>query len=205
MAKFIGLGLKVEDLSSSTNKGMSIPTEMISTFFLPSSRWAEYGEWLKKLDSETLFDYFGLITQNVVIDHQIKKMSQEKEQHHVLIAAKNGQWIGATHIATNFPDVEFGLIVLKESRQQGIASLMLDECLNFARNRRFKFLYMHCIQKNIAIQQLCNKYDLIPRNIMGDAEVKLELAPPNFQSYLKELSLKQIKFFQIPQLKTKLN
>jgi GNAT superfamily N-acetyltransferase len=169
---------------------------MISTFFLPSSRWVEYGTWLKKLDSETLFDYFGLITQDAVIDHQIKKMSLKKEQHHVLIAVKNGQWLGATHIATNFPDVEFGLIVLKEKRQQGIASLMLDECLNFARNRRFKFLYMHCIQKNVAIQQLCNKYNLIPRNLLGDSEVKFKLDSPNFQSYLKELSFRQWKVFQ---------
>lgn len=196
MVKFIGPGLRVEDLSSSTIKRMSIPTKMISTFFLPSSRWTEYGLWLKKLDSETLFDYFGLITQDEVIDLQIKKMSQAKEHHHVLIAVKNGQWLGATHIATNFEEVEFGLIVLKENRQQGIASLMLDESLNWARNRHFKFLYMHCIKKNLAIQQLCNKYDLIPRNVMGDSEVKFKLDPPNFQSYLKELTFRQWKIFQ---------
>jgi hypothetical protein len=175
---------------------MSLPTEMISTFFLPSSRWAEYGAWLKKLDPETLFEYFGLITKDAAIDAQIEKMSQAKEQHHVLIAVKNGQWLGTTHIATNFPDLEFGLIVIKENRQQRIASLMLDECLNFARNRRFKFLYMHCIQKNVAIQQLCNKYNLIPRNVMGDSEVKFKLDPPNFHSYLRELRFRQWRIFQ---------
>jgi hypothetical protein len=196
MAKFIGPGLRVEDLSSSTAKPISPPAKVISTFFLPSSRWVEYGAWLKKLDSETLFDYFGLITQDAVIDVQINKMIQANEQHHVLIAVKNGQWVGTTHIATNFPDVEFGLIVIKENRQQGMASLMLDECLNFARNRRFKFLYMHCIQKNVAIQQLCNKYNLIPRNVMGDSEVKFKLDPPNFQSYLKELRFRQWRIFQ---------
>jgi len=196
LARFIGPGLRVEDPSLSTAKLMSLHTEMISTFFLPSSRWVEYGAWLKKLDSETLFDYFGLITQDAVIDAQIEKMSQANEQHHVLIAVKNGQWVGTTHIATNFPDVEFGLIVIKENRQQGIASLMLDECLNFARNRRFKFLYMHCIQKNVAIQQLCNKYNLIPRNVMGDSEVKFKLDPPNFQSYLKELCFRQFKLLK---------
>ena len=196
MARFIGPGLRVEEPSSSAAKLASLPTEMNSTFFLPSSRWTEYGAWLKKLDSETLFDYFGLITQEAVIDLQIEKMSQAIERHHVLIAVKNGQWIGATHIAINSEAVEFGLIVLKEYRQQGFASLMLDECLNWARNRRFKFLYMHCVHTNVAIQQLCNKYNLIPRNVMGDSEVKFSLDPPNFQSYLKELSFRQWKIFQ---------
>lgn len=182
--------------SSSIVKLISPLTKVISTFFLPSSRWVEYGAWLKRLDSETLFDYFGLITQDAVIDAQIEKMSQANQQHHVLIAVKNGQWVGTTHIATNFPDVEFGLIVIKENRQQGIASLMLDECLNFSRNRRIKFLYMHCIQKNVAIQQLCNKYNLIPRNVMGDSEVKFKLDPPNFQSYLRELCFRQWRIFQ---------
>ena len=182
--------------SSSIVKLISPLTKVISTFFLPSSRWVEYGAWLKRLDSETLFDYFGLITQDAVIDAQIEKMSQANQQHHVLIAVKNGQWVGTTHIAINFPDVEFGLIVIKENRQQGIASLMLDECLNFARNRRFKFLYMHCIQKNVAIQQLCNKYNLIPRNVMGDSEVKFKLDQPNFQSYLRELCFRQLRIFQ---------
>jgi len=124
-------------------------------------------------------------------------MILSRENHHLLVAVKNSQWVGITHIAVNNSDVEFGLIVSPKYRQRGIASLMLDECINWAVNRRFHFLYMHCINHNMAIRQLCKKYQLIPKNMMGDSEVKFKLNPPNVQSLLKEALFKQIKFFKL--------
>jgi GNAT superfamily N-acetyltransferase len=168
-----------------------------NTFFLPSSRWYEYGDWLKNLDQETLTSYFGLVTKNLVIDSLIDKMILSKEHHYLLIAAKDGQWVGITHIAINNKDVEFGLIVTPNHRQRGIASLMLDECINWARNRNFDFLFMHCVNQNIAIKQLCEKYQLIPKNMMGDAEVKFKLPPPNIHTFIKEALFRQMKFYHL--------
>lgn len=117
---------------------------MTNTFFLSSSKWYEYADWLKNLDQETLTSYFGLVTKDSVIDSLIDKMILSKEHHYLLIAAKDGQWIGITHIAINNKDVEFGLIVTPNHRQLGIASLMLDECINWARNRNFVF-FVHAL------------------------------------------------------------
>ena len=170
---------------------------LINTFFLPSARWPEYGQWLSRLDQETLSNYFGVITKQPTIDSLIQKMLVSKDCHHVLVATKNNSWIGTTHIATSRENVEFGLIVSPQYRQRGIASLMLDESIVWARNRGFVYLFMHCINQNIAIQGLCRKYQLIPRNVMGDLEVKFQLASPNTQSLLKEFLLKQIKLIQL--------
>lgn len=170
---------------------------MTNTFFLSSSKWYEYADWLKNLDQETLTSYFGLVTKDSVIDSLIDKMILSKEHHYLLIAAKDGQWIGITHIAINNKDVEFGLIVTPNHRQLGIASLMLDECINWARNRNFVFLFMHCVNQNIAIKQLCEKYQLIPKNVMGDSEVKFKLPPPNIQTFIKEALFRQMKFYHL--------
>jgi hypothetical protein len=56
---------------------------------------------------------------------------------------------------------------------------------------------MHCVNQNIAIKQLCEKYQLIPKNMMGDAEVKFKLPPPNIQTFIKEALFRQMKFYHL--------
>lgn len=167
---------------------------MTQTFFLPHNEWWKYGEWLKKQDAETLTNYFGLATKEFAIDQLIQRINSAPEKHHLLVASNNYEWLGVIHIATHDKTVEFGLIVDVCYRKQGIADLMMDEAIIWSRNRYYKYLFMHCISWNLPIKRLCEKYHLSPRNIMGEAEVKMELAPPDFSSMIKEFKKNQKRY-----------
>jgi GNAT superfamily N-acetyltransferase len=167
---------------------------MIRTFFLPHKKWLKYGQWLKKQDSETLRNYFGLATKEFAIDQLIQRINRAPEQHHILVASNDNEWLGVIHIATHEETVEFGIIVDMRYRKQGVADLMMDQAITWSRNRYYKYLFMHCISWNLPIKRLCEKYNLSPRNIMGEAEVKMELAPPDFSSMIKELRNSQRRY-----------
>ena len=96
------------------------------------------------------------------------------------------QWAGTIHIATHTQEVEFGVIVALLHRRQGIANIMIDQAITWARNRFYTDLYMHCIERNSAIKRLCQKHDLKVRNMMGDSEADLVLLPPTPLTFLKE-------------------
>jgi hypothetical protein len=63
---------------------------------------------------------------------------------------------------------------------------MMDEAINWARNRHYKDLFMHCISWNLPIKQLCRKHGLTPRNMMGDSEVNFHLEPPTPVTFFEE-------------------
>lgn len=161
---------------------------MIKTFFLPQDKWSSYGQWLKKQDSETLRNYFGNTTKDIAIDLLMQRISQHPNQHFLLVASKNNHWMGVTHIATHLQTVEFGLIVDPNYRNQGVANSMLDEAIIWSRNRHFQYLFMHCIGWNTPIKKLCLKHHLQAKNMLGESEVQMKLAPPDFLSLMKEHS-----------------
>jgi len=140
---------------------------MLTTEFLARDQFSKYGSWLKNQDSQTLYDYFGCVTGQKVIDSLVKGFNDHPNNHHFLIAKVNGQWAGTIHIATHTQEVEFGVIVALLHRRQGIANIMIDQAITWARNRFYTELYMHCIERNSAIKRLCQKHDLKVRNMMN--------------------------------------
>ena len=159
---------------------------MLTTEFLSRDQYSQYGSWLKAQDPQTLHDYFGYTTGQEAIGLLINQLISNPKRNHFLVAKINGQWAGTIHIATLEQEVEFGVIVAPQYRKQGIANVLMDEAITWARNRYYRDLFMHCISWNRPIKQLCQKHGLVPRNMMGDSEANLTLQPPTRASYFKE-------------------
>ena len=159
---------------------------MITTEFLSQDQLPEYGSWLKAQDPQTLHLYFGCAISPDSIDSLMQQFSSKPRDNHYLVAKVDSNWAGTIHIATHGKEVEFGVIVTLAYRKQGIANLMMDEAITWARNRYYKDLFMHCISWNRPIKHLCQKHGLVPRNMMGDSEANLELQPPTPFSFFKE-------------------
>jgi len=159
---------------------------MLTTEFLSRDQYSQYGSWLKAQDPQTLHDYFGYTMGQEAIDLLIDQLISNPKRDHFLVAKINGKWAGTIHIATHEQEVEFGVIVALQYRKQGIANVLMDEAITWARNRYYKDLFMHCISWNRPIKHLCQKHGLVPRNMMGDSEANLTLQPPTPATVLKE-------------------
>jgi len=159
---------------------------MLTTEFLPRDQYSKYGSWLKTQDPQTLHDYFGYTMGQEAIDLLINRLVSDPKSNYFLVAKINGQWAGTIHIATHEQEVEFGVIVALQYRKQGIANVMMDEAITWARNRYYRDLFMHCISWNRPIKHLCQKHGLAPRNMMGDSEANLILQPPTPATFFKE-------------------
>jgi RimJ/RimL family protein N-acetyltransferase len=168
---------------------------MLITEFLPFSQFNKYGDWLKSQDAETKQSYFGIATSDYVIDKLIDRIGDLPDDHYILVAHEHDQWVGSLHIATRDQQVEFGLIVATEHRGRGIANLMLEQGLVWARNRGYRALFMHCLGWNKPIQHLCHKHGLTARNMHGDSEVQVDLAPPSWATLTQEVRIQQRNIF----------
>ena len=159
---------------------------MLTTEFLPRDQYLKYGSWLKAQDPQTLHDYFGYTMGHQAVDQLVSRLISNPKNNYFLVAKINFRWVGAIHIATHEQEVEFGVIVGLQYRKQGIANVMMDEAITWARNRYYRDLFMHCISWNSPIKHLCQKHGLVPRNMMEDSEANLQLEPPTPATFFKE-------------------
>ena len=159
---------------------------MVVTEFLPAAQIDQYGKWLKSQDVETKNLYFGVGGSDHIVDSLMNSIGQAPDNHHILVAQQHGKWVGTLHIAVTGKQVEFGLIVLPEWRGQGIANLMIEQALVWARNRGYQELFMHCLGWNKPIQHLCRKHGLTTKNMHGDSEVEMQLPPADWITVNKE-------------------
>jgi RimJ/RimL family protein N-acetyltransferase len=159
---------------------------MIITEFLPVSDYKQFGDWLKSQDTETRGLYFGVAGNNSIIDALMARVIGNPDEHYILVACDGKHWVGTIHIAVNGRVVEFGVIVAESHRGQGIANIMMDEALTWARNRGYTELFMHCLGWNKPIQHLCHKHGLETRNMYGDSEVEVKLPPATWLTISKE-------------------
>ena len=165
---------------------------MFATEFLLSKHHYQYGDWLKSQDNETRHLYFGVTGGPGLIESLIERMEAEPEQHEILVAKNCTEWLGTLHIAKlSDSEVEFGIIVHRDYRGEGIGNAMLEEAIVWARNRNYSELFMHCLGYNKPIQHLCQKHGLLPRSIMGDSEVNIHLNPPSWVTVVQEADIKQ--------------
>jgi RimJ/RimL family protein N-acetyltransferase len=165
---------------------------MFATEFLSSKYHYQYGDWLKNQDDETRHLYFGVTTGSGLIESLVDRIELEPDRHEILVAKNCTEWLGTLHIAKiSDSEVEFGIIVHTDYRGEGIANSMLEEAIVWVRNRGYTDLFMHCLGRNKPIQHLCQKHGLMPRNIMGDSEVKIQLNPPSWATIASEVSISQ--------------
>jgi len=160
---------------------------MLATRFLPSQDFALYGDWLREQSSDTLATYFGVATGPTFIDNLIERILSNPKEHHFLVATYGTQWVGVIHMARiSKQDMEFGIMVAEDSRHQGIADQLLDEAINWIRNRGFNTLYLHCLNRNSAMKHLAMKHGLEVHEDHGDAEVVTRVPPPSVLTYAQE-------------------
>lgn len=164
---------------------------MITVDFLPAKSYYKYGDWLKSQDNETLNMYFGVACTPHYIDLIVEQILTSPDNHEFVVARNGREWVGVIHLAYTKDQVEFGVTVAKDSRNQGIASQMMDKAILRARNRGYQELYMHCLSWNIPIKRLCHKYDLKTHSADGESEVLAELPPRNWFSINREIALQQ--------------
>jgi len=165
---------------------------MFTTEFLSNQDHYRYGDWLTAQDDETRQLYFGVTGGPGMIESLIERIEAEPDQHEILVAQNCTDWLGTLHVAKmSVAEVEFGIIVHKDYRGQGIANTLLEESIVWARNRGYTELFMHCLGRNKPIQHLCQKHGLMPHNMMGDSEVKIRLNPPSWATVASEVGIKQ--------------
>ena len=160
---------------------------MITTEFLPIRDYPKFGDWLKIQDEETRQLYFGISGSYHVIEALMDRVIGNPDDHYFLVAKDGKRWAGTIHIAVNHRVVEFGIIVDTDHRGQGIANILMDEAITWARNRGYKELFMHCLGWNKPIQHLCYKHGLETKNMYGDSEVEVKLPLANWVTINKEL------------------
>jgi len=165
---------------------------MFATEFLLSKHHYQYGDWLKSQDNETRQLYFGVTGGPGLIESLIERMEAEPERHEILVARNCTEWLGTLHVAKiSDSEIEFGIIVHRDYRGEGIANSMLEEAIVWARNRGYTELFMHCLGHNKPIQQLCQKHGLLPHDMMGDSEVKVKLNPQTWATIVSEVGIMQ--------------
>ena len=176
---------------------MGIISKMFTTEFLSVKDYPKFGDWLEIQDEETRQLYFGIAGNQCIIQALMDRVIGNPDEHYFLVAKDNEQWAGTIHIAVSNRVVEFGVIVHKEYRGQGIADQLIEEAIVWSRNRGYTELFMHCLGWNKPIQHLCHKHGLETKNIYGDSEVEMKLPPANWVTLNKEFSIKQRNLYHM--------
>lgn len=164
---------------------------MITTRFLATKDFHEYGTWMKSQSADDKHMFFGYAVQDQNIDALITKMTEHEADNYILVAENAAGVVGSLHIAITGAEVEFGLMVAPEHRGHGIASIMMEEALLWTRNRGYSELFMHCLTVNHPVQRLCRKYNLKTSNEYGESETKVKLPPPNLMTVTQEVAIRQ--------------
>lgn len=160
---------------------------MLATKFLPINDFHLYGDWLRKQSSETLATYFGIPISSTYINSLIDGILSNPEEHYFLVATQGTEWLGVIHMARiSDQDMEFGIMVAEEHRNKGIANQLMDEAINWIRNRGYKTLYLHCLNRNYVMKHLAYKHGLEVHEDHGDAEVVTQIPSPSLITYAQE-------------------
>jgi GNAT superfamily N-acetyltransferase len=149
--------------------------------------FALYGDWLREQSAETLATYFGIAVGPTFINSLIDGVVSNPEEHYFLVATSRDKWVGVIHMARiSDKDMEFGIMVAEDHRHQGIADQLMEEAINWIRNRGFSTLYLHCLNRNSAMKHLATKHGLELHENYGDVESATHVPPPSLLTYAQE-------------------
>jgi GNAT superfamily N-acetyltransferase len=168
--------------------------------FLRTTEYRQYANWLQERDTETLSLYFGVPVTDYFIDNLVQTFVDNSNNHYFLVAERNGIWLGTVHIAVvNETDVEFGVIVERAYRKQGIADQLMEEAILWARNRGYVHLFMQCLTWNRPVRHLAEKHGLGVKNFTNGTETEscCKLPPMDFTSIGQEYALKNRNLYRM--------
>lgn len=168
---------------------------MITYRHLYSFEYSKYASYLKSLDSETLYSYFGTYAKPETIDMLVKRIVTEHSKHQFIVALDGDfEWVGVLHMALNGKECELGIIVRPENRRQGIADQLITQATLWCRNRGYLDIYMHCISRNTAIMNLVTKHNLKIEREYTEADARITLPTATWFSLSHEQVMKQLEW-----------
>jgi len=126
---------------------------MIVTKFLPTDQYSKFADWLCNQDTETQQCYFGTAASDHLITTLIERILSNPDNHYFLVALAHNQWVGTVHIAINNSVVEFGIIVDKNYRRQGIYNDYLTKIIQYAKEMGFSQIVSCFVAANNVIHQ----------------------------------------------------
>jgi RimJ/RimL family protein N-acetyltransferase len=151
---------------------------MITTDFLHRDNYQQYGNWLQQQSPDMLSDCFGMPVDPEFITQLVDDVVSRPGKHYFLVASDVSKWVGVLHMTTQFNDrVQFRIIVNQQYQGQGIAGRLMSEAVTWARNHKYKQLYLSCLSQNQPIQHLCKKHGLEIHHHNGVVDANVELVP----------------------------
>ncbi len=89
--------------------------------------------------------------------------------------------IGLLHVSPldNKTDVEFGISVLKEYRNKGIASLLFGNGILFVKKHNYSTIYMNCLYENKTMQHIVKKHGFNIESNFREVTARLDINSNN--------------------------
>lgn len=143
---------------------------------------SDYARHLKNLNKEDRYSRFGYSISDHNIDQLILEMCYHPKDHELWYAVNDDSRVGWGHMAKNTDGSwELAVSVDKEFQRQGIANMLVNEMIVWAKFHHIPEVYMHCIEDNRIIQHLANKHELKTKQ-RGDGErtAAIEVPEPSF-------------------------
>jgi len=137
---------------------------------------------------------FGYAASDENISEYIKRKSPEKTLNMGLLDGE-GNVVALVEVyfdksVDDFENdyAEIGLSVDPSQRGKGVGSLLFEYAVTFARNRGAKILRSQCLMRNTWMRRIAQSHNMTLDSSYGESIGEMLLAPPNPESFMRELS-----------------
>jgi len=103
--------------------------------------------------------------------------------------------LGVAHLARDRASAELGVSVRAGERGRGVGSALLARAHTRARNWAMRTLFMHCLRENGAMMHLARKQGMDIASEAGEADARLNLAPPDAATHFGEVFAQRVALF----------
>jgi RimJ/RimL family protein N-acetyltransferase len=169
---------------------LSIPTKQLAA----SSRAAMFEHFLE-LPSEDLRLRFGTMRSPASLAEYVESIDFDRD---AVFGVFNDrlELAGVAHVAMLPGDTaELGVSVVPDERRKGIGTALFERANGYARNRRIRTLFTHCLTENRAMMHIAKKAGMQIITDSGEADAWLELAPADAASMAQEWAEERVALF----------
>jgi GNAT superfamily N-acetyltransferase len=169
---------------------LSIPTKQLAA----SSRAAIFEHFLQ-LPSDDLRLRFGTIRSPASLAEYVESIVFDRD---AVFGGFDDRLAlsGVAHVAMmSEGTAELGVSVVPDERRQGIGTALFERAHGYARNRRIRTLFMHCLTENRAMMHIAKKAGMRIITDSGEADAWLELAPADAASIAQEWAEERVALF----------
>jgi GNAT superfamily N-acetyltransferase len=154
----------------------------------------DYARHLLALDATDRRLRFGAPIGDAAIEAYVARIDYESD---VVFAVHDDRLAlaAAAHVATSGDTAELGVSVLPDARGRGHGSALVVRAAEFARNRRVRRLWMHCLAENAQMMRIARRAGMAIVVDTGEADASLALAPANSASFASEFAADQVALF----------